>query len=79
MGDGPASKLALREGNWKYLEPAKGPAKSALTNTDLANDSKPQLYDLAIDPGETNNLAAGEPGRVSTMAKALEAIRKGEK
>ena len=79
MGDGPASKLALREGNWKYLEPAKGPAKSTLTNTELANDSKPQLYDLAIDPGETNNLAAGEPGRVSTMAKALEAIRKGEK
>ncbi|MFM8933468.1 MAG: sulfatase family protein [Gemmataceae bacterium] len=79
LGDGPASKLALRQGDWKYLEPAKGPARSAPTNTELANDPKPQLYHLGNDPGETRNLAETEAARVSAMAKALEAIRKGEK
>mgnify|MGYP006276482967 FL=1 len=79
MGDGPASKLALREGSWKYLEPAKGPARNNQTNTELANDPKAQLYDLSNDPGETKNLAEAEPGRVSRMADSLEAIRKGKK
>ncbi len=34
-----------------------------------------QLYDLATDPGETTNLAAKFPERVTAMAAALEKIR----
>ncbi|HXO20115.1 MAG TPA: sulfatase [Thermoanaerobaculia bacterium] len=30
-----------------------------------------ELYDLARDPGETKNLAAGEPGRVAELARLL--------
>lgn len=41
---GPAPDLAVREGNWKLLCEYDG--------------SKPELYDLARDRGETTNLAA---------------------
>ncbi len=68
-------RLALRDGRWKYIEPAAGLAVSKNTNTETANASVPQLYDLEADPGETRNLADTEPGRVTTLAKKLESIR----
>jgi arylsulfatase A-like enzyme len=70
-----AGALALREGRWKYIEPTKGPRMSVQTNTELANDPQPQLYDLETDLGETNNLAAQQPERVKAMAARLAAIR----
>ncbi len=72
-----AGGLALRAGTWKYIEPSKRPKMNENTNTELGNDSVPQLYDLASDPGETRNLADQEPGRVKEMAAMLERIRKG--
>ena len=33
----------------------------------------PQLYDLAVDPGETRNLAVEQPHRLGTMMRQLEA------
>lgn len=68
-------RLALREGRWKYIEPAGGPPVSRNTNTETGNASVPQLYDLDTDPGETRNLAESEPGRVTALAKKLESIR----
>jgi arylsulfatase A-like enzyme len=70
-----AGGLALRAGTWKYIEPSKRPKMNENTNTELGNDSVPQLYDLASDPGETRNLAGQEPGRVKEMAAMLEKIR----
>ncbi|MCC6344839.1 MAG: arylsulfatase [Bryobacterales bacterium] len=70
-----AGLLSLREGNWKYIPPGKGPKVSQNTNTELGNDSSGQLYDLAADPGETRNLAARDPGRVERMAAMTERIR----
>ena len=52
-----AGRLALREGRWKYIEPSQGPRRNEQTNTELANDPAPQLYDLDTDIGETKNLA----------------------
>ena len=75
MGDGPAAKLAFREGDWKYIEPSKGPKKSGPTNTELGNDPGHQLYNLATDPGETENLADREATRTVEMASRLEKIR----
>jgi arylsulfatase A-like enzyme len=49
--------LAMREGNWKLLCDYDG--------------SKPQLYDLAQDRGETKNLAPQQPEVVSRMTRAL--------
>lgn len=70
-----AGGLALREGGWKFIPGGNGPRVSAQTNTELGNDPKPQLYDLATDPGETVNLAARHPERVESMRRQLEAAR----
>jgi arylsulfatase A-like enzyme len=71
-----ARRLALREGKWKYIEPSQGAPRSEQTNTELANDAAPQLYDLDSDIGETKNLAAQQPERVGAMADRLAAIRR---
>lgn len=70
-----AGRLALREGRWKYIEPSQGQRRSVNTNTELANDPAPQLYDLETDLGETKNLAAAQPDRVTSMAARLAKIR----
>jgi len=71
-----AGVLSLREGNWKYISPGKGPAMSLDTNIELGNLPKPQLYDLSVDPGETHNLADKHPEIVSKLRDRLEAIRR---
>ena len=71
-----AGSLALRQGRWKYIAPGQGPRVQQNTNTELGNDPESQLYDLANDPGERNNLAAASPEKVRELAGALEAIRR---
>jgi arylsulfatase A-like enzyme len=70
-----AGALSLRQGNWKYIEPNHKQKINQNTNTELGNDSVPQLYDLSRDPGEKQNLAATDPDRAKSMAAALERIR----
>jgi arylsulfatase A-like enzyme len=72
-----AGGLALRVGQWKYMEPSKRPRVNANTRTELGNDTVPQLYDLTGDPGETRNLADKHPSRVMEMDALLQQIRKG--
>ena len=72
-----AGTLVLRIERWKYISPSPGPARSANTDIELGNDPAPQLYDLVADPGETRNLATGQPARVKAMAERLDGIRKG--
>jgi arylsulfatase A-like enzyme len=69
--------LALRgPRRFKYIEPSQGPRRNPQTNTELANDPEPQLYDLATDVGETRNLASQLPDRVKAMADRLASIRR---
>ena len=70
------STLSLVIGNWKYIEPSKGPSINKDTNTELGNLPEPQLYNLTDDPGETKNLASAYPDRVKEMKQQLETIRK---
>lgn len=49
--------IAMREGIWKLLCDYDG--------------SHPELYDIVIDPGETNNLAETNPEIVDSMTKQL--------
>ena len=70
-----ASVLSLRVGNWKYIEPGRGPKIIANTNTETGNDPNGQLYDLASDMGETRNLAAQHPDKVKEMTARLQKIR----
>lgn len=72
-----ADSLALVQGDWKLIAPGNGPKVNQNTHTELGNDQKPQLYDLANDPGEKNNLAEQNPDRVQAMSKELERIRSG--
>jgi arylsulfatase A-like enzyme len=52
---------ALRDGNWKYLQPAQGPAL---------------LFDLASDPNESTNHLAEQPQRAATMRQQLETLKR---
>lgn len=68
-------KLAVRRGEWKYIEPAPGPAVLAETKIESANSGRPQLYDLANDQGETKNVAAANPAKVEELEKLIESVR----
>lgn len=68
--------LALRRGQWKYIEPNERQRISPNTGIELGNSPEPQLYDLSKDPGETKNLAAEMPDRVRALAAELEELKK---
>ncbi len=69
------STLSLIIGDWKYIEPSTKVKINKDTNTELGNDPKPQLYNLADDPGETKNLAEVYPDRVAAMKQRLDTIK----
>lgn len=53
---------AIRQGDWKLIE--------------SFDDGHLELYNLAEDPSETQNLALSHPGRVADLLSALRAWRK---
>lgn len=59
----------------KYIEPNNRARVNANTNTELGNDTAPQLYDLTRDPGEKTNLAGTSPAKVKEMEDLLRRIR----
>lgn len=67
--------LSIRKGNWKYIEPSKGPAIQKNTNTELGNHPEPQLYDLKKDLGETTNVAAQHPEVVRSLKTLLQSLK----
>jgi arylsulfatase A-like enzyme len=70
-----AGGLAVRQGDWKYIEPNMRPAMNLQTNTELGNSPAPQLYDLKSDPGETTNLAERQPAKVTELQALLDRVR----
>ena len=70
--------LGLRKGSWKYIAsqtkaPKSGKAKDGAAATKVVAG---ELYDLAADLGETNNVAAQHPEIVAAMSAQLEALNK---
>jgi arylsulfatase A-like enzyme len=70
-----AGAVSVRVGGWKFIPPAKGPAKNA--GNESGKTDAPQLYDLATDPGEQRNLAA-DPAHAARIAE-LSAVLAREK
>jgi arylsulfatase A-like enzyme len=70
-----ARVLSLIKGNWKYIEPGKGPKINKNTNTELGLDPRPQLYNLKNDLGEKHNVASEHPGIVKKLAALLKKIK----
>jgi len=64
--------LALREGDWVLIEKGGDKAKTAKGAKTVPNY---ELYNLATDLVQKDDLAAKEPARVKTMAARLEDIR----
>ena len=68
-----ASPLALREGDWKLIEKGVGKKNGAAG----PNPEPPgyELYNLAKDISETDNLVAKETARTKAMIERLKSIR----
>ncbi len=65
----PGGQLAaVRVGDWKYLPHGGG--------RDVRPKDPPELYNLAEDPGETQNLIEKEPARAAELAAILERFAK---
>ena len=67
--------LALREGDWVLIEKGGGPRQRQAAPQGDAAAPRPELFNLAADLTQTNNLAAKEPARVKAMSARLETIR----
>jgi arylsulfatase A-like enzyme len=70
-----ANVLALRDGAWKYIEPGPGPKRNAAANAEPATEPAGQLYQLADDLGETNDLIRAQPDRSRHLLEQLKAAR----
>ncbi len=68
-----ADALALVSGKWKYIPANNLVPYKPLTDTETGGSSQPQLYDLSIDPGERNNLAAKQPAVCRQLQALLDA------
>jgi arylsulfatase A-like enzyme len=70
--------LALRQGEWKLI-PAAGAAGDAKGGRKgkgkRGTGPEAQLFNLAQDIGETNNVAAANPDRVKAMGELLERVK----
>lgn len=69
------SRTAYKKGDWVMIPPYKGPASNDNVKIELGNDSDFQLYNLAEDIGQQNNLAESQPEKLQELLTAFEAIR----
>lgn len=69
--------LALRDGNWKYIQPFRGksiPDWMANKDVEPGLHDYPQLFNLSEDIGEQNNLAEEYPEKVEQYEARIQEI-----
>ncbi|NEW81289.1 MAG: sulfatase-like hydrolase/transferase, partial [Mariniphaga sp.] len=69
------NNLSIENGTWKFIAPGKGAAYNPLTNTEMGNLDKDQLYNLSTDSGEKVNVAAQNPKIVDKLRTRLNQIK----
>lgn len=70
-----AGVLSIIQDDWKYIAPGKGAKINKNVNIELGNDPAAQLYNLAHDRGEQNNLAEQHPEKVKQLSSLLAQVR----
>ncbi|MEZ6134550.1 MAG: arylsulfatase [Pirellulaceae bacterium] len=74
--NGSSGTFGLRQGTWKLQRHDKKSARNVKVETQLANRSVPQyqLFDLATDPAERQNVIADHPDVAQRLQQQLESI-----
>lgn len=67
--------LAIREGNWKFIQPGAGQYGKAAQGNETKPAPKGLLYNLTTDPAEENNLAEQLPDRVHELSETIQKAR----
>lgn len=67
--------LSIIEDDWKYIVPSNKAKYNVNTDTELGNDTIPQLYNIHDDPGEKINLAEQYPDIVNKLSDKLEMLK----
>jgi arylsulfatase A-like enzyme len=71
-----ANGLALRQGDWKFIPP--GPTTDGLEKRKKITIPEPGLlFNLALDPGENKDLAAGNTEKIKELQSLLTSIQGG--
>ncbi len=70
--------LSIVQGDYKYIEPSDKPALERWTKTEMGNSPEPQLYNLAQDLSEKDNVAAQHPDKVKELAGLLQEVKDGK-
>ena len=73
--EGVQAKTVLRQGNWVFIPPHEGPRVNTNVNIETGNCPIPQLYCLADDIGQIENVASIHPDVAERMADRLRQIR----
>ena len=71
-----AGTIALISGGWKLIQPRPGGPAFSGGHVETGNQPEPQLFHVAEDPAERNNLGAEYPEKVREMMARLEEIQK---
>ncbi len=69
------SRTAFRKGDWLMIPPYKGQKVNKFVNIELGNSAKYQLYNLADDLSQTNNLVESNPEKLEEMKEEFITLR----
>ena len=75
--EGIQARTVLRQGDWVFIPPHQGPPVNTNVNIETGNSPVPQLYYLADDVGQIENVASVYPDVAERMADRLREIRSG--
>ncbi|MCY3870984.1 MAG: arylsulfatase [Gemmatimonadetes bacterium] len=75
--EGIQARTVLRQGDWVFIPPHQGPPVNTNVNIETGNSPVPQLYYLADDVGQIENVASVYPDVAERIADRLREIRSG--